>query len=544
MTRPGVFALALFMISSAPALSEIYVAPDGNDSNPGTIEQPLESMQKAQEYASPGDTVYIRGGLYAIRQDQISKVVSALFACVTYLDKSGTEGHAINYWAYAGERPVFDFSAVKPANQRVVGIYMVGSYIHMRGLEMTGVQVTITTHTESYCIYSKGNHNIFEQISMHDNVGTGLRHYDGAHNLFLNCDSYRNWDNVSENKLGSNTDGFGCHPKSSGAGNVFRGCRSWFNSDDGFDIIRSGAEVVFDSCWSFYNGYSTSFQRLGDGNGFKAGGYAYDPASKIPIPVPKNTIAFCMAVGNKSNGFYSNHHLNGNYWYNNTAYKNEINFNMVNRESPQADSSIWEFGYNHVLKNNLSYKARSSDTAYIDTSANTLSHNSFDLGLSITDIDFVSLDESQLMAPRKPDGSLPDIDFLKPAPGSALVDAGVDIGFPFSGKAPDIGALETNYPTFIKSPNNTAPNNIVLYQNYPNPFNPVTHIVYEVPFSAYVQLSIHNVLGQKINTLVNEIEDVGTYRVQFDGSSLSSGVYFCRLTVNGTSIVKQFMLLH
>jgi len=226
------------------------------------------------------------------------------------------------------------------------------------------------------------------------------------------------------------------------------------------------------------------------------------------------------------------------------VYKNEINFNIVNRESPQADSSIWEFGYNHVLKNNLSYKARSSDTAYIDTSANTLSHNSFDLGLSITDIDFVSLDESQLMAPRKPDGSLPDIDFLKPAPGSALVDAGVDIGFPFSGKAPDIGALETNYPTFIKSPNNTAPNNIVLYQNYPNPFNPVTHIVYEVPFSAYVQLSIHNVLGQKINTLVNEIEDVGTYRVQFDGSSLSSGVYFCRLTVNGTSIVKQFMLLH
>jgi hypothetical protein len=532
------------MVSSAPALSQIYVAPDGNDSNPGTIEQPLESMQKAQEYATPGDTVYIRGGIYEIRQDQISVVVSSLFACVTYLDKSGTDGHAINYWAYPGERPIFDFSAVKPASQRVVGIYVVGSYIHIRGLEMTGVQVTITTHTESYCIYSRGNHNIFEQISMHDNVGTGLRHYDGGYNLFLNCDSYRNWDNVSENKLGSNTDGFGCHPKSSGAGNVFRGCRSWFNSDDGYDIIRSGAAVVFDNCWSFYNGYSTSFQQLGDGNGFKAGGYAYDPADKIPNPVPNNTIEFCIAVGNKSNGFYSNHHLNGNYWYNNTAHKNDINFNMVNRESPQADSSIWEFGYNHVLTNNLSYKARSSDTAYIDTSTSTLSHNSFDSGLSITDTDFVSLDESQLMAPRKSDGSLPDIDYLKPAPGSALVDGGADIGFPFSGEAPDIGALETNYPTFITLPDNTAPNNIVLYQNYPNPFNPVTHIVYEIPFSAHVRLSIRNVLGQEIRTLVDETENRGTYRVQFDGSCLSSGVYFYRLTVNGTSIVKQLMLLH
>ncbi|MCX6145585.1 MAG: T9SS type A sorting domain-containing protein [Ignavibacteriales bacterium] len=217
---------------------------------------------------------------------------------------------------------------------------------------------------------------------------------------------------------------------------------------------------------------------------------------------------------------------------------------MVNRKSPQADSSIWEFGYNHVLENNLSYEAGSSDTAYIDTSKNTLSHNSFDSGFNLTDKDFVSLDESQLMAQRKSDGSLPDIDFMKPATGSKLIDAGVYIGFPFAGKAPDIGALETYYLTFVKSLKNTAPENIVLHQNYPNPFNPVTNIVYEIPFSANVQLSIYNMLGQKVNTLVNETEKRGTYRVQFEGSSLSSGVYFYRLTVSGTSMVKQFILLH
>ena len=331
MIKLKVYTLVIFIILNTAILSQIYVAPDGNDSNPGTIDQPLESIQKAQEFASPGDTVFIRGGSYKIRQDQITTVVSSLFACISYLDKSGTEDQTIKYWAYPGETPVFDFSDVKPANQRVVGIYVIGSYIHIKGLEMTGVQVTITTHTESYCIYSRGNHNIFEQISMHDNVGTGLRHYRGGNNLFLNCDSYRNWDNVSEDKLGSNNDGFGCHPDPGSTGNIFRGCRAWFNSDVGFDIIRADEAVLFDSCWAFYNGYSTNFESLGDGNGFKAGGYAHDTASQIPNSVPRNTVEFCIAVRNKASGFFSNHHLNGNDWYNNTAYRNGTNFNMVNR---------------------------------------------------------------------------------------------------------------------------------------------------------------------------------------------------------------------
>jgi hypothetical protein len=222
---------------------------------------------------------------------------------------------------------------------------------------------------------------------------------------------------------------------------------------------------------------------------------------------------------------------------------NNINFNMWNRESPQADSAIYYYGYNHVLINNLSYKARSADTAYIDTSRCTLSHNTFNSGFKLTNLDFVSFDESQLMAQRKSDGSLPDIDFMKPATGSKLIDAGVDIGFPFAGRAPDIGALETHYTTVVESLKHSAPDNIVLLQNYPNPFNPVTTIVYEIPFSAHVQLSIYNMLGQKVSTLVNESKKRGTYRVQFDGSRHSSGVYFYRLTVGGTSMVKQFILL-
>src|SRR5690554_5472067 len=111
--KPFKSIFLFFILTTFPLAAQIYVAPYGNDSNPGTIEQPLESIQKAQELASPGDTVFIRGGTYIIREDQISKVVSNLFACISYLDKSGTEGRTIKYWAYPGETPVFDFSNVK-----------------------------------------------------------------------------------------------------------------------------------------------------------------------------------------------------------------------------------------------------------------------------------------------------------------------------------------------------------------------------------------------------------------------------------------------
>ena len=539
-----VLILFIFIIVNTSAFPQIYVAPDGSDTNPGTIEQPVESIQQAQSLVSKGDTVYIRGGVYKIRPDQISRVQQDLFACITFLNKSGgfREGETIKYWAYPGETPVFDFSDVRPANQRVVGIWVEGSFIHIKGLEMTGVQVTITEHTESYCIYSHGNNNIFEQISMHDNVGTGLRHYRGGGNLFLNCDSYLNWDNVSEQGKGTNSDGFGCHPNPGSTGNVFKGCRAWFNSDDGFDIIRADEAVVFENCWAFYNGYSSDFQSLGDGNGFKAGGYAYDAADQIPSPVPRNTILFCVAVRNKANGFYSNHHLTGNDWYNNSAYRNSTNFNMVNRESPESDN-INVQGYDHVLKNNLTYKARSSETAYIDTALNTLANNSFGLPITITDDDFISLDENLLISPRKPDGSLPDIDFMRPAQGSEIIDAGVDIGFEFMGDAPELGAFEVDNSTDIAKEEGSLPEEMTLFQNYPNPFNSATTISFYIPERENVKLKLHDILGNEIETLIDKKIESGLHKIIYNASYLSTGIYFYTLQYANYTYSKKLLYI-
>jgi hypothetical protein len=86
-------------------------------------------------------------------------------------------------------------------------------------------------------------------------------------------------------------------------------------------------------------------------------------------------------------------------------------------------------------------------------------------------------------------------------------------------------------------------------QNYPNPFNPATRIPYSIYKKSWVKLTIYNILGQRIKTLINEEQDVGYYQPEFDisrdnnGQELSSGVYFYKLEVAGISYSKKLILL-
>ncbi|HLO38261.1 MAG TPA: hypothetical protein VK173_07225 [Lacibacter sp.] len=441
-------AFLFSMIISHAAI--YYVAINGNDENSGTKEHPFLTIQKAQSLVAAGDTVYIRGGLYQMKESQIASY-SRIQAYVILLDKSGRENERINYWAYPGEKPVFDFSNVKPPNYRVHAFEITGSWLHIKGLEVTGVQVTITNvNTQSICFSNDGgNSNIYEQLSMHDGQGIGFFLTSGSNNLILNCDAYRNYDYTSQaggGRNGGNVDGFGNHPNKGSVNNIFRGCRAWFNSDDGYDCINAFESTVFENCWSFYNGYSVGFISRGDGNGFKAGGYGARPFNLLPSDIPPNIIQNCLAVMNKANGFYSNHHLEGSKWYNNSAYKNGANFNMLNRKAKtEADYLTDGDGYNHVLKNNISLSSRSAsnDITNCDAARCIIERNSFlNSDITVSANDFISLDTALLTSPRQKDGSLPRIDFMKLKPQSKLIDTGVDVGLPYSGKAPDLGYFE------------------------------------------------------------------------------------------------------
>lgn len=75
----------------------------------------------------------------------------------------------------------------------------------------------------------------------------------------------------------------------------------------------------------------------------------------------------------------------------------------------------------------------------------------------------------------------------------------------------------------------TLPEKFALRQNYPNPFNPETRIGFTIPSSEFVELSVYDILGEKITTLVYERLEPGTYERAFDGTDLTSGVYFVRM---------------
>ena len=88
-----------------------------------------------------------------------------------------------------------------------------------------------------------------------------------------------------------------------------------------------------------------------------------------------------------------------------------------------------------------------------------------------------------------------------------------------------------------------SPTSYVLEQNYPNPFNPATSIRFSIPQEDYISLNVFNILGEKISTLVSDNLKAGTYNYKFDGSDLSSGIYFYILRGKDFTETKKMVLI-
>jgi hypothetical protein len=87
------------------------------------------------------------------------------------------------------------------------------------------------------------------------------------------------------------------------------------------------------------------------------------------------------------------------------------------------------------------------------------------------------------------------------------------------------------------------PKEFALGQNYPNPFNPTTIITYSLPVSSTVNIEVHNVIGELIATVVNEIQEAGSYKVDVNAAGLSSGVYYYTLKANNFTATKIMVVL-
>ncbi len=398
-----IFAMTLCLLFAACAAycTDYYVATDGNDSNDGSFAHPFKTINKGVSMVAAGSTVYVRGGSY---------YYTAKFS----ITSAGTAGNLKTLQNYQNEHVIVDFSG-EAYNGTNRGISLSGQYWHIKGLDIY--------KAGDNGMYISGSNNIIELCILRENCDSGMQLDNGAaNNQIINCDSYYNYDYQSTTP-GGNADGFS--PKLGvGTGNSFYGCRSWQNSDDGYDgYLSSDSNVTttYENCWSFKNGYlKDGSQSAGNGNGFKmSGGYYRHNVSY------KN----CLSFNNKAKGFDQNHDTGNVTIYNCTSFHNGGN-----------NYSLYEtLATNKTAKftNDVNFTGGVNLAAFI-----TQTTNSWQSPFVVTSADFVSIDPNAAYGARNADGSLPSISFMRLSVGSDLIDSGTNVGLPYNGTAPDLGAFE------------------------------------------------------------------------------------------------------
>lgn len=380
----------------------LFVAPNGEANALGSLDAPT-TLESAVSKVAAGRTIYLRGGTYVL-----SRTVG--------LVQSGTEAAPITLRAYPSDttRPKLDFSQMaEDSGNR--GVTLSGSYWHVSGIDVY--------RAGDNCLNVSGSHNIIEYATFSECADTGLQLGGGASdNLIKNCDSFFNADSSLEN-----ADGFAAK-LDVGSGNKFVGCRAWNNLDDGWDGYLRPADNVttsHENCWAIDNGkLKDGSVGAGDGNGFKTGGSDDKNLSH------NAHYAGCIAAGNVNDGFDHNSNRGSVTILNSAAHGNGTNINF----------SASNIAASLTVKNTISLGTNGG----LNANETDISNNSWQDGREATEADFVSVDIQQLKAPRKADGSLPDVQYLKLTTGSDLRDAGTDVGLPFLGSAPDIGPFEIN----------------------------------------------------------------------------------------------------
>ncbi len=363
----------------------IYVSPDGTAAGNGTLSNPLD-IDTAVRYVKEGQAIYMLGGTY-----------SRTSPLTIPMGNDGTSEGIKSIAAYNGEPVILDFGTTS------AGFQLGGNYWHINGISVTRAVAT------GFLV--GGSNNVIERCKLYANGDTGLqisrflptlsRSFWPENNLILNCEAYDNRD-ASEN----NADGFAAK-LTCGEGNVFRGCISHNNIDDGWDLYTKAETgpigvVLIENCIAYNNGILTSGHLgAGDKNGFKLGGEG------IAVPhVIRNSIAF----GNRAAGFTSNSNPAAQA-YDCISYDN-AGGNMVFTTFAHLPTQF-------VIQNCVSYRSAPGvadsvpDLALSTTNYfynGTTSVNSS--GLALSDANFVSL-TPLLPYQRDANGNIITGDFLK-----------------------------------------------------------------------------------------------------------------------------------
>jgi PKD repeat protein len=398
-----------------------YISPTGSDiSGSGTIGSPWFTLSHAYAATVPGDIIYVRGGTYIATPQTLSGI-------------SGTAGNLISILNYPNETPVFDYSYHSVSGMTCCLRVQNADYIHIKGLRFTNL-IQPTNGNGGNGLYGIFINNVdnstFELCEIDHIGGWGVVIGDGCDDdLFLNCDSHHNADPYSASPW-DGSDGFETGSATS-TDITFRGCRAWWNCDDGWDLRLACGNYTLENCWAFYNGYEPgTFTPRGNGEAFKLG-----PKSSSPdVGTVLRTVTNCVAYRNLTTGFsclragYYSFHV---VMYNNIAYYNGVTISGNGFYFPTYD-------FPTVFRNNVDY---GNGTAPVIHASHDSQYNSWDGGVTVTDADFASISPTGIDGARQA-GSLPDVNFLKLVSGSDLINAGINVGLSYQGSAPDLGAFE------------------------------------------------------------------------------------------------------
>lgn len=442
MTYQKLFTLICANILIANMSANTYYASPAGKGDGASYLTPC-TLSSGISMLAAGDSLFLLGGQYYMNSELAIKT-------------TGTLTKRTFIGAYTNEKPVFDFRN-QPHNKN--GVSLKGNYIHLKGITIryAGYKGLINT----------GSYNLMENLDVYGNCDTGIQQKGGNSNTILNCDSHDNFDflTMSGNycDYGGNADGFADKQYTNSPGNTYIGCRSWNNSDDGWDFFqRVGGTTTIRNCVCFRNGpqyydisnyarlttdnywfknfqkdtivtnangskYSCSLNHYynnGNGNGFKLGGGS---------TLHNVTLYNCLSIGNRVKGFDQNSDAGSIQIYNCTSYLNGSNYGFYNNN-----------GYSLVIKNCISFPNNISNT--FSGSKITSSNNTWLTGYTCSASDYISLDTTLVLTPRNSDGSLQVTDLLRLKKGCTLIDKGMIVdGVDYYGAAPDLGCFETNY---------------------------------------------------------------------------------------------------
>ena len=427
-----------------------YVATNGNNSNAGTITQPFATWQYAFSKLKAGDILFVRGGTYR----GMMGVSGANAFGVHIQDVNGTASSHITVAAYNGEVPVLDGSSLTLTTGSNVGIILSNcSYWDFTGLTVTNfTQQSVNAYSCPGWVESDCSQITHTFCTVHE-CGDGFVLWGTKDYIYYkNCDSYQNHDHMNDSGgEGGLANGF-ASGLDKGEHIFYEGCRAWENSDDGWDCFnRNGGSgyIQYINCWAFNNGAYGGVS--GDGSGFKLGVTVSSADGGM-----QRTLKNCISANNSSWG----------YDQNDGGFGTLIPMAIYNCTS--SNNTIGGFNFRNGTASTIRNCLSTSETVG-DFGSNIVDHNSWQNGFTVTSADFAGIDDTELSHPRKSDGSLPDINFLHPVTGSHLIDTGVDVGIPYSGKAPDIGAYEVQtslpapIPVFISAVvENTTPTILTL----------------------------------------------------------------------------------